>query len=106
MPASNFRTRLGRWLVRLGLAAALAVAFGLLPYRVYGGAGLGRLHQLRRELDDLTARNRAVAEENERLRAEVHGLRYDLGAIERVAREELGLVKQDEVVFQIEEEGR
>jgi cell division protein FtsB len=106
MPASVLRASLCRWLFRLCLAAALALCFGFLPYQVYGGEGLGRLHQLRRELDDLTARNRAMAEENERLRAEVHGLRYDLGAIERVAREELGLVKQDELVFQIEEEGR
>jgi cell division protein FtsB len=85
------------------VAVALAFAFGYLPYRVYGGAGLGRLGQLKRELGDLKARNQATTAENERLREEVRALRHDLGAVERVAREELGLVRSGEVVFQIEE---
>jgi cell division protein FtsB len=103
MGRNPFRSPVVRWAVRAVVAVALAFAFGYLPYRVYGGAGLGRLGQLQRELRDLKARNQVTATENERLRAEVHALRHDLGAVERVAREELGLVKPGEVVFQIEE---
>ena len=44
-----------------------------------------------------------AAAQNERLRREVQALRRDLGAIELAARDELGLVKPGEVVFQIEE---
>jgi len=103
MVSSPLRSPLVRWLVRSLVAVALAFAFGYLPYRVYGGPGLGRLRLLRRELADLKAKNQVTAAENDRLRAEVHALRHDLGAVERVAREELGLVKPDEVVFQLEE---
>jgi cell division protein FtsB len=103
MPHVRSGFPLRRWLVRIFVAAALAVCFGWLPYQVYGGAGLGRLKQLRRELAELRAQNQQTATENERLRDEVNGLRYDLGTIERVAREELGLVRRGEIVFQLEE---
>jgi cell division protein FtsB len=103
MASSPFRSPVARWVVRFLVAVALAFAFGYLPYRVYGGPGLGRLAQLRRELAELKGKNQVTAAENERLRAEVHALRYDLGAVERVAREELGLVKPDEIVVQLEE---
>ncbi|HEY3352342.1 MAG TPA: septum formation initiator family protein [Polyangia bacterium] len=100
---SSLHFPLVRWLLRVLTAAALAFCLGWLPYQVYGGAGIGRLKQLRREHAELKAKNQQAAADNERLRAEVHGLRYDLGAIERVAREELGLVKKGEIVFQLEE---
>ena len=94
--------RVRRWLFRLFLASAVSFSFGWLPYQVYGGAGLGRLTQLKRELGELKGKNAAMTAENDHLRAEVHGLRYDVAAIERVAREELGLVRPGEIVFQIE----
>jgi cell division protein FtsB len=103
MGRNPFKSPWVRWAARGAVAVALAFAFGYLPYRVYGGAGLGRLGVLQRELHDLKARNQVTAAENARLREEVHALRHDLGAVERVAREELGLVKPGDVVFQIEE---
>jgi cell division protein FtsB len=92
-----------RWLFRALGALALVACFGYLPTKVYGGAGLGRLRHLRQELSEIQGRNQASTAENEKLRAEVHALRYDLAAIERVARDELGLVKSGEIVFQIED---
>jgi cell division protein FtsB len=103
MRRNPFRSPVVRWVARGLVAVSLAFAFGYLPYRVYGGAGLGRLRRLTVELAELKARNQVTSAENARLRAEVHALRHDLGAVERVAREELGLVRPGEVVFQIEE---
>jgi cell division protein FtsB len=103
MRRNPFKSPVVRWVARGLVAVALAFAFGYLPYKVYGGAGLGRLGLLQRELVDLKARNQVTAAENARLREEVNALRHDLGAVERVAREELGLVKPGEIVFQIEE---
>ena len=93
---------LGRWVIRVSVALLLAVAFGYLPYRVYGGPGLGKLMELRRELAALETKNQIMRAENERLAREVRALRHDLTAIERVAREELGLVRPGEIVFQFE----
>jgi cell division protein FtsB len=103
MRRNPFRSPVVRWVARGVVAVALAFAFGYLPYKVYGGAGIGRLGHLKRELGELKARNQVTAAENARLREEVHALRHDLGAVERVAREELGLVRPGEMVFQIEE---
>ena len=92
------------WLRRLLLASVLATALGWLPWQVYGHTGLARLVNLRSELGALRRDNDAVRAANARLRAEI--LLYDeddAGAIERVARDELGLVKPGELVFKVEE---
>lgn len=54
--------------------------------------GQSRADQARRELEALRA-------ENSRLAGEILALRTDPRAIERIAREELGLAAPDEVVF-------
>ena len=91
-----------RWSLRLALAAGLAVGVGYLPYRAYGPDGVARTWRLRRDLEGLEARNRELQEENHRLRQRVHSLREDKQAVERVARDELGLVRPEDVVFQFE----
>jgi len=47
--------------------------------------------------------NVRLRQENERLRAQARALRSDLKYIEKVAREELGMVKKDEQVYQFKE---
>ncbi len=91
-----------RWSLRLVLAAAIAVGVGYLPYRAYGPEGLGRTWRLQRDLEGLEARNRELSEENHRLRLRVRSLREDKQAVERVARDELGLVRPEDIVFQFE----
>jgi cell division protein FtsB len=56
-----------------------------------------RAESLRREIEDLRA-------ENGRLAAEISALKTDPRAIERLAREELGLARPGETVFLIPEE--
>jgi cell division protein FtsB len=56
-----------------------------------------RAESLRREIEDLRA-------ENGRLAAEIAALKTDPRAIERLAREELGLARPGETVFLIPEE--
>lgn len=92
----------GRWAFRLLLAGALAVGVGYLPYRAYGPEGVPRTLRLRRDLEGLEARNRILQEENRRLRQRVRSLREDRQAVERVARDELGLVRSEDLVFQFE----
>ncbi len=93
---------LKHWFFRLVLASALAVGVGYLPYRAYGPDGVSRTLRLQRDLDALELRNRQLHEENHRLRQRVHSLRDDRQAVERVARDELGLVRPEDIVFQFE----
>ena len=83
---------------RLKLAAFLLLA--LVVASVVGNRGLVRvyrMHQTRaaleREIVQLTASNAALAEE-------VRALRTDPGRVEAIAREELGLVKPGELVYE------
>ncbi len=99
---SGLRSGLSRWLFRLLLAGFLAVGVGYLPYRAYGPGGVGRTLRLERDLEGLEESNRRLQEENHRLRQRVRSLREDRQAIEQVARDELGLVRPEDVVFQFE----
>jgi cell division protein FtsB len=95
-PRSEPRTRMRAWV--LGTVIALiALAVG----SVFGDRGIlsmvgerEKIEALRGELDGLRA-------ENARLSAEITDLRQNPRAIERLAREELGLARPDETVFLI-----
>jgi len=99
------------WVRRLGIAALLAVALGWVPYHLYGSSGLARYVRLKHERDALHEGNLKMYEQNQRLRAELDALSDDDGnlsraAVERAARDELGLVKPGEVVYQVNEAQR
>ena len=91
------------WLGRLAAALAVTVSLGYIPYHVYARSGLARTIALRRDLVALRARDGELRAENERLAREAEALRSDtdLGAIERVARAELGWVRPGEIVVDL-----
>ncbi len=79
------------------LTAGAAIA---VPLMVFSPSGLSRLAALRQErarADEEVAR---VSREIDRLRAEVTRVKEDPAYVERAARDELGLLRQTEVVFQ------
>jgi cell division protein FtsB len=99
-PRSEPRTRMRAWV--LGTAIALiALAVG----SVFGDRGIlsmvaerEKTKAMRSELDSLRA-------ENARLAQEIADLRQNPRAIEKLAREELGLARPDETVFLIRDAG-
>jgi cell division protein FtsB len=98
----------GLWLRRLGIAALLAVALGYVPYHLYASSGLARYLKLKGERDALHASNLKLLEQNQRLRSELDAVIDEDGqvskaALERAARDELGLVKPGEIVFSVED---
>ena len=95
------------WVPRLFAALVVALALGWLPFQLFGRSGLSRLIKLRAEVTALHAANAALRARNTTLRAEL--ALYDddaLGAVERIARDELGLVKPGEIVFKVEDDAR
>jgi cell division protein FtsB len=85
----------------LGTAIALiALAVG----SVFGDRGILNLLQKRRELDSLRTELDDLRSENARLASEIAELRTSPRAIERLAREQLGLARPDETVFFVREE--
>ena len=72
------------------------------PVLIFSPQGLPRLRGLEKELADVDEENADLRREIESLRGRVALLRDDPGAVERIARDNLGLVRQTEVVFQFQ----
>ena len=89
------------WAGRLLAATLVTCLLGYIPYHVYARSGLARTISLRRDLAALRARNADLRAENQRLARDADGLRSDLGAIERVARAELGWVRPGEILVDL-----
>lgn len=80
--------------------AILALALIGAPIMIFSPEGLPRLRSVERELRDVEDDNAELRREIDTLRGKVARLRDDPAAIERIARDNLGLVRQTEVVFQ------
>jgi cell division protein FtsB len=80
---------------------ALALALGSIGYTLLGPKGSGKQVQLQEELERLHRDNQNLAEENRRLAEEVEALKHRAEYIEKVAREELGVVHHDDLVFHL-----
>jgi cell division protein FtsB len=66
---------------------------------IFGDTGLLHLQRLRAEVAGLHRDVQALEAENERLSRAIADLRTDPAAVERIAREELGLVRPGERVL-------
>jgi cell division protein FtsB len=87
------------WIVPFSL---LVLAIVLLSVEIFEEDGLPRYRALRAEHETMESRNERVRERIRELRREVRALREDPATIERVARDELGLVRRGELVFQFD----
>lgn len=87
---------------RLLPIAILVVAVVAVPTMIFSPVGLRRLEALQAEQRKADEEVSRLSYEIRRLRAEVARVQNDLPAIERVARDELGLVRRTEVIFQFD----
>ncbi len=78
----------------------LSLALVAVPVLVLEPEGLPRLRAMQKELDEVSAENDELKREVAHLRVDVQHLRDDPAAVERIARDELGMVRKSEVVFQ------
>lgn len=88
------------WLLPLSLLIGSIVA---VPLLVTGERGLPRYRALRDELAEVSRTNERLREEVRHLSVEARALRDDERAIERIARDELGMLREGEIVFQFPE---
>lgn len=86
------------------LAFVLAALTVLIQYPLwFGKGGWLRVAELEREVQKQRDRNAGLVARNAALDAEVRDLKQGLGAVEELARFELGMVRKDEVFFQVVE---
>lgn len=86
------------------LAVILIVVLVGLQYRLwYGDGSFAEVWRLHRAVADQEDENARLAERNAALEAEVQDLKQGLEAVEERARAELGMIKEDEVFYQLVE---
>jgi cell division protein FtsB len=81
------------------LAGVLAVVFGLSFF--FSNRGIAQLQQARKRVDGLRADITRLQAENARLRSEIDSVKKSTYAVERIAREDLGMSKKGEVIYML-----
>jgi cell division protein FtsB len=86
----------------LGLALALLLL--LIQYPLWLGKGSWlRVWEVDRQIREQRTANETHQQRNDALEAEVRDLKAGLDAVEERARSELGMIKRDEIFFQVTE---
>ena len=85
-------------------AGLLLVSTGSVPLLVWSPTGLPRLEALEQQRQGLDVEVQHLEREIERLRIQAESIKTSPTSIERVARDELGLVRQTELVMQFKSE--
>jgi cell division protein FtsB/cell division protein DivIC len=68
----------------------------------FGEKGIFNLLRLREEVTRIKERNLKLEEENQKLKEEVKRLQSDRRYIEEIARKELGMVKEGEIIYRFD----
>ena len=95
--AEHFRDFLRRnlsWFIAAGLAL-------LLLQDVFGNHGVLAMRRSQQEAREVEQQINQMNEENRQLEAKVKALKTDPQAIERIAREEMGLARPGEYIFKL-----
>lgn len=84
------------------LTLIFVILIALLQYPLWLGKGSWlRVWNVSQQIDEQKTKNASLKQRNETVRAEVRDLKQGTAAIEERARSELGMVKQDEVFYQV-----
>jgi cell division protein FtsB len=86
---------------KAALLASVIAIIALVVGSLFGDRGILQVIAQRQRAQELAREIEEIRTENARLAAEIHALRTDPRAIERIAREQLGLARPGETVFLI-----
>jgi cell division protein FtsB len=93
----SFWNRYGRSLLALAL-------FLILMHDVFGSHGLLAMRRTQTQIKQLRGEIDRLNQENNDLNKRVQALRTDPKAVERIAREEMGLARPGEMIFKLPEQ--
>jgi cell division protein FtsB len=80
----------------LGLAL-----FALLVHDIFGAHGFIAMRKTQKEIEQIREQIGKLNNENQSLSGQVHSLKTDPKAIERIAREEMGLARPGEIIYKL-----
>lgn len=70
------------------------------PMKLNDENGYRRVERLKTELHELRDRNRRLSRENEAVKQKIRAIQSDDDFIENIARNEMGMIGPDEVIYQ------
>jgi cell division protein FtsB len=97
----DFSEKAANLLQRYGRAALGLLVLLLLVHNVFGAHGFLAMHQTRAEIEKVQQNIDRLNKENEQLADQVHALKTDPHAIEKIARDELNLARPGDVIIKI-----
>ncbi|MBI3583922.1 MAG: septum formation initiator family protein [Nitrospinae bacterium] len=89
--------------LKILLLVSLSFFIFIVTAAIFRDDGVIKVYHLNKKVELLKNNISKLKKENEKLNSEVYALKNDSSYIEKIAREDLGLVKQDEVVFEFVE---
>lgn len=89
--------------ITLAFIVAVLMIIGIGYLTIYGDGGWRELNAMKRELADIKTENQRIEHENVRIYRKVDRLKNDPEYMENAARQELNLIKEDEIVFTIKQ---
>ena len=81
------------------LALAILCLFSLLLLIIFGESGLADLNILKKEKSRIEEESEKLNQENIAKYREIDRLKHDLDYVEKVARDELGMIREGEVII-------
>ncbi|MBN1904987.1 MAG: septum formation initiator family protein [Deltaproteobacteria bacterium] len=75
-----------------------------MSWLAFGDRGIRWVYTMEKERQEYLERIKKLEATNEELRVEIERLKYDREYIETAARRELGLLKENEVIYKFNEE--
>jgi len=86
---------------RFFLSLATIALVSLLALTLYGEKGYSELLSMRAQRDEIARSNEQLEQQNHHAYREVDRLKNDLNYIEKVARQELGMIGKNEVILKL-----
>jgi cell division protein FtsB len=81
------------------LSITVVLLFSLFFFIIFGEHGFLDLNTLKKERDQLAEKNEQLSHQNLSLSVEIDRLKHDPKYIENIARQELGMVAEDELIL-------
>jgi cell division protein FtsB len=81
------------------LSVSVLLLVALFIFIIVSEHGLADLRHLKTERDTLVEENKKLTRENQAISIEIDRLKHDPGYIESIARQELGMIGEDEIIL-------
>ncbi|MDL1892753.1 septum formation initiator family protein [Sphingobacteriales bacterium CHB3] len=99
--SSNVKTKLVRLLKNKRFMVRFIIGSAIALYALVGSHGILQRIRLQNQKAELVAKIQAAEEETKRLQSEAKALEGDPQAVEKVAREKYGMIREGETVYKV-----